>query len=105
MTMIPDDLRSLITEACSLTHCPELVRNRLVEYISTGKFPTTVIRDAAHLNNVWWDFLNAVACAAMSVPRGSGNWLTYDYYQERARVHLCKTRRTFPPVPSHDPRE
>lgn len=99
---MPNDLRSLITEACSLPHCPDLVRIRIAEYLSTGKFPATVIRDAAHLDNAWWDFLNAAACASMSIHRGGSYALNYDYYRERARFHLCKLRRLFPPVPSHD---
>lgn len=41
MNDIPSEIRDLIIEACSLHHCPELVRSCFAEFLSTGTCPGT----------------------------------------------------------------
>ncbi len=87
--MIPDDLRSLITEACSLPHCPDCVRARLVGFLSTESSPDLSYDEAFPLRYTLWQvFTIGIVNAHYQASRGpAGN----DYYKDtlsRARRHL-----------------
>lgn len=97
--MIPDDLRALVVEACSLPHCPEIVRERLAEYLATGRRIYLSSDEAVAVGNpVWTSFTVLVFNAAF---QHSMVHLGFKYQDRlsraRSRLHHIRT--------SHDPRE
>lgn len=88
--MITQELKSLITKACALPHCPEGVRAALAHYLSTGQI--TRYRDIAfgidgsrEADN-WWLFYTAVSDAAQALQREERR--IYDYWLDAAKDYF-----------------
>lgn len=55
--MITHEQRTLINEACSMHHCPEIVRSCFAEFLSTGTCPSILRHDASRgMSDEWFYF-------------------------------------------------
>lgn len=51
--ILPEDIRSLLTEACALEYCPAEIREWAASVLATGADPPA----RAHVSSFyWWDF-------------------------------------------------
>lgn len=57
---IPEGIRSLLTEACSLEHCPESVRSWCVEVMSTESLPWLPVINATWGHRYWALFVESL---------------------------------------------
>ena len=92
--MIPDDLRSLVVEACALPYCPDCVRARLVGFLSTESSPCLYYDEAFSLRYTLWQILTiSIVNAHYHASRGLAGNYHYKDTLSRARQHLNQIRQ------------
>lgn len=100
-TMITQELKSLITKACALPHCPEGVRTALAHYLSTGQITrardTAFGIDGSREADNWWLFYTSITDSAAALQRGERRIYAYWMYAAEDYFKYCESH--------DDPRE
>lgn len=87
--MIPDDLRSIVVEACALPYCPDCVRAILVGFLSTGGSPLLSHDEAISVRPSLWYFVTiSVTNANYQWNRRPGGGQLYKNRLSLIRQHL-----------------
>lgn len=97
MNDIPEDIRSLLTEACSLDYCPEAVRAWCVEVLSTDSLPYLPIIHVEWGYRYWSGFTESVYWA-LHYPKfdSPGHRHSVTIYIRRARTALDDIIELYP---------
>lgn len=92
--MIPDDLRSIVVEACALPYCPDCVRARLVGFLSAESSPNLSYDEAFTLRYTLWQiFTISIVNAHYQASRGPAGNYHYKDTLSRARWRLNQIKQ------------